>query len=129
MSKAKNVYLIAKYFAKPKMKNMTHVPGYMKMAENIQWDEQVQITSGLKTKDLLSAKIVLNITEQKVERNSYNPGSTFMELFEYFYKSSPHEIAQGLQAYGVAVKEEHPTPAPTVPASVDTNLGSSLSSS
>jgi hypothetical protein len=106
--KLKNAYLIAKYSAHPRKKHATGVAGYMKDPNNVKWDEQVNITLGLKNKDFLAARIVLNITEQKVERNSFQNDKSFMELFEYFYNANPKEISQALQSIGINVgKKEH----------------------
>jgi len=105
MSKPKRIYLIAKYSAKPKDPKLTRFAGYVKDSDNMAWDEQIRITLGLKEKDFLSAKVVLNISEQKVERNSFNKKS-FIELFEYFYKASPDYISQALRELGVRFEEE-----------------------
>ena len=101
--KQKNVYLIAKYSAHPRKKHATATVGYMKDPANVQWDEQVIVTLGLKNKDFLTGRIVLNINEQKVERNSFQNGKTFMELFEYFYNANPQDISRSLQQFGLQV--------------------------
>ena len=101
--KQKNAYLIAKYSAHPRKKHATATAGYMKDPNNVKWDEQVNITVGLKNKDFLSARIVLNITEQKVERNSFQNDKSFMELFEYFYNANPKDIGQALGSIGINV--------------------------
>ena len=101
--KQKNVYLIAKYSAHPRKKHATAAAGYMKDPANVQWDEQVIVTLGLKNKDFLTGRIVLNINEQKVERNSFQNGKTFMELFEYFYNANPQDISRSLQQFGLQV--------------------------
>lgn len=106
MSKLKNIYLVAKYFAKPKDRRMTSVKGYMADPANVQWDEQVEIIAGNKPNVFATAKIVLNITEQKVERNGFTGSNkSFSELFEYFYTASPKEIGRSLLAYGIRVEK------------------------
>jgi hypothetical protein len=105
----KDVYIIATHFAKPKNPKKTSIPGYMKDPNNIVWDEQVTVTKGLRTKDTLSAAIVLNVTKQKVEFTKYSGESTFSELFNYFYEKSPNEITHSLQQVGFTLtplKEE-----------------------
>lgn len=105
----KDVYIIATHFAKPKEPKKTSIPGYMKDPNNIVWDEQVIVTKGLRTKDTVSAAIVLNVTKQKVEYTKYNGETTFDELFNYFYEKSPNEITHSLQRVGFTfpkLKEE-----------------------
>ena len=113
--KPKKIYLIAKYFAKPKNPKNTRFAGYMKDNDNVAWDEQVIITNGLKSKDFDTAKIVLNISEQKVERNGFQNGRSFMELFQYFYEANPNEISNGLQRLGVSLKKNEPLTADPAP--------------
>ena len=106
MSKPKNVFLVAKYFAKPKDRRMSSVKGYMQNPDNVQWDEQVEIIAGNKPNVFATAKIVLNITEQKVERNGFaGSNKSFSELFEYFYTASPKEIGRSLLAHGIRVEK------------------------
>ena len=116
MMKQKDVYLVAKYAAKPRKKHATATAGYMKNPANVQWDEQVIITLGLKNKDFLSARVVLNISQQKIERNSFQNDKTFEEFFQYFYTANPQEISRGLQQVGITVgkKEESTSSEPTV---------------
>lgn len=109
--KQKDVFLVAKYAAKPRKKHATGVAGYMKNPANVQWDEQVIITLGLKNKDFLSARVVLNISKQSITRNSFQNDKTFEEFFSYFYSANPQEISRGLQQVGITVgkKEELPS--------------------
>lgn len=104
MSKPKAIYLIAKYYAKPKHPGRTFIKGYMKNEENIAYDEQIAVTKGLRDKDLLSSKIVLNISEQKVVHNAFQNDKSFTELFEYFYNGSPQYIGGALRELGVSIK-------------------------
>jgi hypothetical protein len=110
INKQKKIYLVANYSAKPKNPRMTHVKGYMANPENVAWDESVVVTAGLKTKDLMSSRVVLNISEQKVEKNSFGNEKSFYELFEYFYNSSPKDISNALRRLGITVgKKDDPS--------------------
>ena len=132
MSKQRKIYLIANYSAKPKNKKMTHVKGYMLDPANIAWDESVIITAGLKTKDMMASRVVLNITEQRVERNTFGTDKSFYELFEYFYNSSPKDISDALRRVGITVgkkddsiqenvrREEETSPGPEPASAADT---------
>ena len=105
--KIKSVYLIAKYSARPKNPKLTSRPGYMLQSENIAWQETVNITLGLKNKDFLAARIVLNVSNQTVERNSFQNGKSFEELFGYFFSNSQEEIRQQLRMFGIEVGEKN----------------------
>jgi hypothetical protein len=84
MSKPKGIFLVAQYFAKPKRHVKTQVKGWMDHPDNIQWDEKVEITRGLKTRDL-HAQVILDLSNKRVERNTYQTGKTFDEIFKYFF--------------------------------------------
>jgi len=84
--KRKSIFLIANYLVKPKNPNKTHIPGYMKDASNIQYDEQVHISTKLRKQDYTTAKIIINLTGKKVEQNIFNNNKNFDEMFKYFFK-------------------------------------------
>lgn len=83
--KKQSIYLIAHYVTRPKNPKKTHIPGYMKDPANHQYDEQVQISTRLRKQDV-NAKIVLNLSQKKVEKNSFNGKKEFNEMFKYFFK-------------------------------------------
>ena len=84
--KTKSIYLVAHYVTRPKNPKMTHIPGYMKDPANHQYDEQVQISTRLRPKDITGAKIIMNLSEKQVQTNSFNGNKNFNELFKYFFK-------------------------------------------
>lgn len=84
--KKQNIYLVAQYTIKPRNPKKTHVPGYMKDPANYQYDERVQITSRLRNQDLYTAKIILNLSNKTVDKNSFNDLTNFNDLFKYFFK-------------------------------------------
>jgi hypothetical protein len=86
-----NIYLIAKYIGIPKDPKQTAKAGYMKNPENVTYDEQVYIARGLKQKDLQN-QVILNLTEQKIVKNIFNPGKTFEEAFTHYYEGYPEYI-------------------------------------
>lgn len=93
--KNKSIYLIAKYVAKPKDPKQTHNPGYMKDAANLQYDEQVYITRGLRDKDLQN-NIIINLTEEKIVKNTFNTSATFEDIFKHFYEGYAEYIDQSV---------------------------------
>jgi hypothetical protein len=81
-----SIYLIAKYTGMPKDPKRTATPGYMKDPNNVEYDEQVYISRGLRDKDLKN-QVVLNLTEEKIVKNNFNPGKNFSEVFTHYYDS------------------------------------------
>jgi hypothetical protein len=81
----KDIYLAAFYSMKPKRHVRTEVAGWMTDPNNIQWDERIELTRGEK-KNTVNAKIVINLSAKKIERNGWADGKTFDELFKYFFK-------------------------------------------
>jgi hypothetical protein len=84
--KKQNIYLVANYVAKPRDPRKTHVPGYMKDPANVQFDEQVQVSARLRNQDLTTAKVIMNLSNKTVDKNSFNGNKNFDELFKYFFK-------------------------------------------
>ena len=76
---------MARYFAKPRERVRTERAGWMNDPANVQYDETIDITLGLKKRDL-QAKIVLNLSEKKVEINGWTGERDFDKLFDYFFK-------------------------------------------
>lgn len=84
MSKQKSIYLVAQYFKKPRDPKQSHVKGYMSNPENIRWDEKVDITRGLKNKDI-NCQVVINLSDKVVEKNTFGDNKDFDSMFEYFF--------------------------------------------
>jgi hypothetical protein len=108
MAASKKVYLVAKYYASPRKKHATAIAGYMKDPKNIQWDEQVEITVGLKNKDINTARIILNISDQVVHKNGFSVGKPFEELFQYYYNANPQQISEALRKCGMSISQKEP---------------------
>jgi hypothetical protein len=84
--KKQNIYLVAQYTTKPRDPRKTRISGYMKDPANHQYDERVQITSRLRNQDLYTAKIIINLSNKTVDKNSFNDLTNFNDLFKYFFK-------------------------------------------
>ena len=84
--KKKSIYLVANYVTKPRDPKKTHIPGYMKDPANHQYDEQVHVSTNLRTKDITNSKVIMNLSDKVVEKNSFNSNKDFNELFKYFFK-------------------------------------------
>ena len=88
-----NIYLLATYVARPKNPRQTAQPGYMKDPSNIQYDEQVFIARGFRDRYLQNS-VVLDLTEERVIKNSFTPGKSFNELFAHFHEGFGEYIEQ-----------------------------------
>lgn len=80
----KNIYLVAFYSMKPRPGVKTNVKGWMNDTANLQYDEKVEITRGLKSSANV-AKIVLDLSTKTVTRNNFNQDKDFKKLFKYFF--------------------------------------------
>ena len=78
-----SIYLIAKYTGRPKDPRQTAKAGYMSNPDNIAYDEQVYITRGLPNK-YLKNQVILNLTEEKIVKNSFSSNTNFEELLTHF---------------------------------------------
>lgn len=93
MSKPKSIFLIAQYIQKPKKGVNTSVSGWMLDTNNIQWDERVEISRGLRTRDV-HAQIILDLSHRRVEKNSFNGTRDFDTIFKYFFTNNSEYIAR-----------------------------------
>ena len=83
--KTKDLHLIAFYTIKPRDPKKTHIKGYMSDPANHQYDERIEFTRGLSSKDQQYAGVVLNLNQKTVVYNKYNAyDSEFDVLFKYF---------------------------------------------
>jgi hypothetical protein len=82
-----DIHLVAYYFMKPKQHVHTQIKGWTANPDNFQYDEKVEIFRGLKTSAMRNAKVILNLSQTKIIKNSWNHGTSFDELFAYFYKN------------------------------------------
>jgi hypothetical protein len=88
--KKQTIYLVAYYYIRPKSKNVkTQVKGWMKDHNSVQYDEQVSVARNLKTSDKTTAKIILDLGNKIVVRNSWDPNTDFDTMFAYFMASYP----------------------------------------
>ena len=69
--------------ARPGVK--TNVKGWMDDPENITYDEQVEISRGLK-KNSSQAKVILDLSNKRIHRNSWGTEREFNEYFKYYFK-------------------------------------------
>ena len=83
---------MAYYSAKPKDPKKTKQAGYMKDPANYDFDESINITRGLKTRDELNAKVILNLTNKSVSKNTFNDNRDFPTLLAHYQEGYPQYI-------------------------------------
>ncbi len=81
----KSIYLVATYIMKPKDHVNTSKKGWMDDPANLRYDEKVEITRGIKNRDRASANVILDLGQLKIERNNFQTGRSFDEIFRYYF--------------------------------------------
>lgn len=95
----KHRYIFAKYYAKPREPNKTHIKGYMSDPNNVRYDEAVGFSVGLKKKDY-DNNIILDIDGQKVIKNTMNENSNWAQLMDYFLSAYEKQLLDFLKRTG-----------------------------
>ena len=126
-----SIYLIAQYSIRPQRTVKTQHAGWMSNPSNISYDESIAIARKLKPRDHQTSKIILDFTDRRVIKNTWNDGKSFDELFSYFYQGYPNYINPILKELGYEVNTSNVTvPEADVTEVVQPQtVGSSLSSS
>ena len=88
----RDIYLLAFYYLKPKDPTRTKESGYMANLDNVDYDESINITRGLKPKDSLRAKVILNLSQQQVTKNGWNNNRDFPGLLAHYQEGYPKYI-------------------------------------
>lgn len=89
----KNIYLLATYVARPKNLRQTSQSGYVNNPDNMQFDENVSIVRGWRDR-YLQHSVVLDLTNEKIVKNSFQTGKTFEEMFTHYYEGFSEYIEQ-----------------------------------
>jgi hypothetical protein len=96
----KNRYLFVNYIQRPRDPKKTHIKGYIKDPANMQWDEIVGFSVGLKSKDQLNSRIVIDIDGQKIIKNTVNDNDNWAQLMDYYLKNYKDQVVEFLQRTG-----------------------------
>jgi hypothetical protein len=99
-----SIYLIAQYSIRPQRNVKTQQAGWMSNPNNVSYDESIAIARKLKPRDHQTSKIILDFTDRKVVKNTWNDGKSFDELFSYFYQGYPNYINPILKELGYSVE-------------------------
>jgi hypothetical protein len=92
-----NIYLVASYAAKPRDPKMTSVKGYMTNPANVQFDEQVNVSRGIKRQAREKAAIVLDLTNLAVVKNRFGETATFESLIKHYMDGYGDYINQSVK--------------------------------
>lgn len=90
--KKKHRYIFANYVLKPKDASKTNIKGYISDPNNQKWDEVVGFSIGLKTKDEINNRIILDIDDQVVVKNTMNENYDWAQLMNYFVKNYEQQL-------------------------------------
>ena len=83
---------MAYYHIKPKDPRRTKEAGYINDPANFDYDESINITRGLKTRDELNARVILNLSAQTVTKNRFNDNTDFPSLLAHYQEGYPKYI-------------------------------------
>lgn len=84
MSNKNDIFLVAFYHLKPRPGVNTAKKGWMDDFANITYDESIEITRGIK-KNSAMAKVVLNLSQKRVDRNTWGTDRSFREYFKHYF--------------------------------------------
>ena len=98
-----NIYLLATYVARPKNPRQTSRAGYITDPGNIQYDENLVIVRGWRDRYLKNS-VVLDLTQERVIKNSFTPGKSFEELFAHYHEGFGEYIEQTVNDLNAALQ-------------------------
>ena len=106
--RTKDIFLVAYYHTRPKDPRRTKEAGYITNPDNINYEESINITRGLKYRDETTAGVILNLSQQQVARNTFKSDADFASLLGYFQKGYPKYINPIIeQLYAEELNEVH----------------------
>ena len=100
--KNKTIYLLATYVARPKNPGQTNRAGYITDPDNIQYDENLEIVRGWRDR-YLKYGVVLDLTNERVVKNSFHNSKTFEDLFKHYYDGFGEYIEQTVNDLNAAL--------------------------
>lgn len=85
----KKIYVIARYIQIPKNPKNTARKGFGQNPDNMAFNEAVIIARTIKNKDWNTANVILNITDEKVEKCNLKRDATYQDLYRYYKSNYP----------------------------------------
>lgn len=114
----KSIYLVAYYFQRPSGPRVkTNRAGWLNEEKNSSWDEQVSLTKSLSNRDMSTAKIILDLTQQRVVKNGWLNNRHFDDLFKYFQSGYPQYTTKVMQEINPGYFESNQIPTKTIDTS------------
>ena len=89
--------MLINYLQTAKYPKRTHEKGYWSNPENIQWDELVEFSLGLKKQDRTKYNIIMDLDQGIVIKNSINQDQNFAALYGYFRDHYKNQIDRYLK--------------------------------
>ena len=99
------LYLVAWYYMKPRKGVNTSQKGWMENPANVQWDEQFGLVRKLGNKEN-NAPVILDLVNQRIQRNRFQTDKSFDEIFKYFFASYHKEIIQVMMKHAPTQLDE-----------------------
>lgn len=96
MTKTKDRYMLVRYLQKPKDPKGSTKAGYMKNPDNVRFDEQVAFSVGIRSRDMVEYQVVLNLDQQKIEKNNLNENYDWNSIWGYFSRNYGSNISRYL---------------------------------
>lgn len=98
----RELHLVATYIKHPRPGVNASRKNVYGNAENYQYDEKIEFTRGIKSRDLSNAGIILNLNRKSVVKNSHDPAQRdFGALFKYFLEGYPEYVARAMSELDV----------------------------
>lgn len=95
--KIKHRYMLINYIQTAKYPKRTHEKGYWSNPKNIQWDEIVEFSFGLKSRDSTRYNIIIDLDGHAVIKNSMNGEQDFVTLLGYYQEHYSNQIINYLK--------------------------------
>lgn len=89
------MFLLAKYYLRPRHPNRTATKDYWKHDDAGQLDEQVSFSRKLRDKDVQNYNVILDLDNKKIVKcviDQFN-GTDYDRMFEYFKRNYPQHLA------------------------------------
>ena len=96
MAKPKHRHMLINYVQTPKYPKRTHEKGYWSNPDNVQWDEMVEFSLGIKNRDHQTYSIIMDLDAGVVIKNSMSGEKQFDVLFGYFHEHYNDQIVNYL---------------------------------
>ena len=96
---------MAFYSITPRRGVNTSKKGWMADKNNLQYDERLEITRGLK-KNSNIANVILNLSDKTIAKNNFNDNSDFRSFFKYYFGGYHKYISTVMKELDPAYLEE-----------------------